>query len=633
MRAVVAGLLLSPIIGALGPFFSLYIRGSNTGGGFFTNPMSHFLLFLIVGLINVAIGACRRTWALRPGELVTMYILMTLGNQAINIGILIIPLLSGPYYHATPENNWETLVHPLIPYWIAPYEELGIRAFFEGTFRMEASGLWMVWVEPLLHWLPLLIAVNAAMLCMTVIIRRQWSERERIIYPLIQVAGSMIQDDERRSLVKPFFRNRIMWMGFCLPFFFGLLQALHAYFPFIPEINYRTTLPLPGGVSASLILSFVALAFFFLINLEVAFSLWMFSLLNLLQRSFYNIVGIIDKQEPILSVWNYGPPSVVHQSMGAMIALVFGGVWISREHLMNVMRKAFAGAPDVQDSDEVISYRGAVFGTIACLCVIAAWLVSSGIPPIPTLVFMFFAFVVFIALTRVVVEGGVAMLYTPLVPPDAALSALGSHYFTPQGVAALTFTRVWANDIFNFAMPHCANNLKLSERIDGDRRPLFWAMLAAMILGLAGAVCMSLYLAYTFGAINMSERHFGWFGRYVYEYAATHISTPVGPNWTGWLHTGIGALIMTALLIAQKLWVWWPLHPIGYPVSSVFSWMGYNAFIAWTLKVVVLKYGGPRLYNTVKPLFLGMIIGQFAIYGVFWIIDPLTGMVGNYLIQ
>ena len=32
-----------------------------------------------------------------------------------------------------------------------------------------------------------------------------------------------------------------------------------------------------------------------------------------------------------------------------------------------------------------------------------------------------------------------------------------------------------------------------------------------------------------------------------------------------------------------------------------------------------------------ETLFFGLILGQFAIYGVFWIVDACTGMVGNYL--
>ena len=632
-RALAIGLVLAFLVAFAGPYLSLYVQGSNTGGGFFTNPLSHFILFLIVGVFNVAVGAVNRSWELSRGELITIFILMTLGNQSIKIAFIWAPLLSGAYYHASAENDWVNQLHPYIPEWILPYQMDSLRAFYEATEMDGTSGLWMVWIRPFLYWLPLLVALHTAMLCLMVILRRQWSERERFIYPLTQVAASMIEDDENGSLIKPFFRRPIMWIGFAFPVVIGTLQGLHEYYPFLPDITGQSYITIPGNVNILLWFSVVAFAFFFLIKLEVAFSLWMFALLSHIQRAILNVLGVADPVEPVLSAWNYGPPSVVHQSMGAMIVLVVGGLFVAREHLGNVLRKAFFGAADVDDSDEVISYRGAVLGAFASLLTMTVWLYLSGIPLIGVLVFLLLAFVVFVALTRVVVEGGVAMLYTPLVPPDAALSALGTAYYGPGGVLGLAYTRIWAGDIFNFAMPHIANGLKLSEQITGSRRRLFWAMLVAMILGIVGGTAMLLYLTYTYGAINMSRITFLWMANYVFEYAQSHIAEPVGPNWLGWMNSGIGGAVMGFLLVAQRLWVWWPLHPIGFPVSSVFSWMGYNALLAWIIKVVILKYGGPSLYRKVRPMFLGMIIGQFAIYGVFWILDSFTGMVGNYLMQ
>ena len=225
------------------------------------------------------------------------------------------------------------------------------------------------------------------------------------------------------------------------------------------------------------------------------------------------------------------------------------------------------------------------------------------------------------------------MLYTPLVPPDAVVSALGTALVRPSGLVGLTLARIWANDIFNFAMPHCANGLKLSERIRGNRRPLFWGMLAAIMLGLGGGLATMLYMSYTLGAINLSDRHFVWLAQYIYEYAAARIADPSGPSWYGWVHTGVGGVIMGLLMVARHQWLWWPLHPLGYPVSSVFSWMAFNAFLAWLFKSVILKYGGPNLYRAARPFFLGIILGQFAIYGVFWIFDSFTGMVGNRIMQ
>ena len=632
-RSLFIGLVLALGCGVAGPFFTLYIQGSNTGGGFYTNPLAHFLLFVMAGLVNILVGSFRRSWALGRGELVAIYILMTLGNQAVSMGHYWVPILSGPYYYATPENNWEELIHPHLADWLAPYQLDSLRGFFEGSRGQAAVAQWTAWIRPLLHWFPMLLALQAASLCLMVILRRQWVERERIIYPLVHVSQAMIQDDPRGSLVKPFFRNPMMWLGFAIPAIIGTLQGLHAYFPFFPELQLRTSVQVYHGVHLPLILSVVAIGFFFLIKLEVAFSLWIFTLLNILQEGIYTNLGFADSREPALSVWNYGLPSLVHQSMGAMILLVFGGLWVSREHLWNVARKAFAGAPDVDDSDEIISYRGAVLGLIASTAAMAFWLWRSGMPPLGILSLLFFAFVVYVALTRVIAEGGVAMLYAPLVPVDAALSALGTAQYGASGIVGLAVARIWANDIFNFAMPHCANGLKLSEEIAGRKRPLFWSMLAAILIGLVGCSAMVLYLGYTYGAINMSRPHFIWLTNYVYDFAAARIETPSGADWPGWLHTGAGGLVMGLMMVAQRLWAWWPLHPIGYPVSSVFSWMGFNAFLAWLLKSVVLKYGGPNAYGTIRPLFLGMIIGQFAMYGLFWILDPITGMVGNRLMQ
>ena len=107
-----------------------------------------------------------------------------------------------------------------------------------------------------------------------------------------------------------------------------------------------------------------------------------------------------------------------------------------------------------------------------------------------------------------------------------------------------------------------------------------------------------------------------------------------GPPLVGVVATpGSGALVMSLLMLARRFWWWWPLHPIGFPISSTFSWMAFDAFLAWAFKGIVLKYGGPPLYAAARPFFLGLITGQFAICGLFWIIDTLVGHQGNYIFR
>jgi hypothetical protein len=62
----------------------------------------------------------RRSWALGKGELVVIFILMSLANSTPNFVQYWVPLVSSPFYYASPENNWPELIHPHIPDWLVP---------------------------------------------------------------------------------------------------------------------------------------------------------------------------------------------------------------------------------------------------------------------------------------------------------------------------------------------------------------------------------------------------------------------------------------------------------------------------------------------------------------------------------
>jgi hypothetical protein len=67
----------------------------------------------------------------------------------------------------------------------------------------------------------------------------------------------------------------------------------------------------------------------------------------------------------------------------------------------------------------------------------------------------------------------------------------------------------------------------------------------------------------------------------------------------------------------------WPLHPIG--ILMVFTFYGNEAwvgvFLGWLFKVLLVRYGGSRLYRSAKPFFIGLIVGEvFA--AAFWCIVP-----------
>ena len=80
-----------------------------------------------------------------------------------------------------------------------------------------------------------------------------------------------------------------------------------------------------------------------------------------------------------------------------------------------------------------------------------------------------------------------------------------------------------------------------------------------------------------------------------------------------------GMVCCTALSAMRMRFLWWPFHPIGYAISGSWSmnlvWM--PMLIAWIAKGSILKWGGLRLYRTLLPFFLGLILGDIMM-GCLW---------------
>ena len=92
---------------------------------------------------------------------------------------------------------------------------------------------------------------------------------------------------------------------------------------------------------------------------------------------------------------------------------------------------------------------------------------------------------------------------------------------------------------------------------------------------------------------------------------------------------------MALLMWARHYFVWWPLHPLGYTISA--NWktahIAFSAFLAWMLKLLILKYGGPKLYQSARPFFIGLIVGEIVAAALWLIVDYLTGNTDSFLTQ
>ena len=630
LTGLLIGAVLCVAIGLLGPWgiaFNYFWLGFNP-----SSPGALFFFFCMSFVVNGIFRGLRLGAGLSRADLVLIYCMLMMAVTVPTWGLIsiLIGTLVYPFYYASPENNYSELFFDSIPSWIVPQDFDAIKGYYEGLSKGESIP-WEAWIEPLSHWLAFALALGFMLICLSTLLHRQWSVHERLTYPMVQLPQSMIDmGGESASRLAPFFHNRWMWLGFSIPFAILSFNAFSHYYPFISPIQFSGSIPLFGQLQLPFKLVLAWVGFFYLVNLEITFSIWFFYVLSKIEEGLFGQLGIISNQQ--LSAYEYSqPPDITHQGTGAVIVLVLVGLWTARIHLLEIARKLWHPGRGVDDSEELLRYRTALGGFLASLLFLGGWLWRSGVPAVIVPVLLVISVIFFILVARVVAAGGVASARSPIVPAYFIISGMGTSILGIKGLVALNFSFIWQGESRTSPMVACANGLKLAEMIPGSKTRLFWGLMLALLCSMLAAIYITMELAYTYGAMNLSLIHRAGYHGWPYI-GATIISMP-DASLRGWLFTGIGAAAQVVLIWAQHRWFWWPFHPIGFAIAVgwLTSQIWPSALIAWLLKLVILKFGGVQLFQRAKPFFLGLILGEVSVQGFWALIYPFTAEKGLWL--
>ena len=589
-------------------------------------PGLWFASFLVASvLLNAILVWHGGSLALDRADLVLVYIMLLMVSALCTMGMSqqLLPILAAFAYYGTPQNQWQEKLGPLLPeHAILVDDGEDNRAFFEGGEIPYGA-----WAEPLLWWAVFLIALYATMVAAAVILRRQWMDRERLAYPVAQVGAAMVQGEDR-GLVNRFFKSRAMWYGCAIPVLWGSLEALHQYEPSMPNVNLNWSMPY-FGQRLQLRIIFAMVGFSYLINTSISAGLWIFQLLVRAESEVLPLLGLTSKQKFVYGIASQ--PYLAYQGGGALLALVLAGLWMGREHLKRVFRKALWGARDIDDGDEIVSYRGAVCALLAGVGTMVGWLWLMGVQLWVAAVFIGLALLIFIGISRIVAEAGLAAVRSPMIAPDLMIHGLGVNLIGTSGVFNLSLAYIWCADIRIFVMALLANGLKLVEDMTRpSRRVVMWGVCLAILIGAAGSCWMVLHMAYRHGGINLV----GWFFQggpsTVYNFAVRGLE-PAGVAWDGLAFCAGGGVVMLLLMWARHHVLWWPLHPLGFAVAAnhLMDKIWFSIFIAWAVKRLVLRFGGPAIYAVSVRFFLGLIMGESLCNGLWIVIDYFTGKTGN----
>ena len=344
---------------SIGSPYSIWMVGSSE------MTWSYFPIAVGAPLFFLVLGNALLKRPLRAAELITIVImgLVASGMPIFMVG-LILSIISKPYYGALPTNQWTEYVHPYLPDWAIPDPAHdAMRFFYEGLPSKDLAIPWGAWAGPLLWWLLLVLAIYFVGLCSVVVLRRHWMERERLTFPLTEVA-LMLTEEAPGSVLPPALKTRVFWIGFAIPFGLIAFNVPGYFYPGLAQVavfqGWAFSL-VPQAPPINLLLYFPVLGFMYLAPLAISFSVWFFHLLYLVQLGLITEMGLFNlRADPFV----YGGTPLSWQSWGAFAAMVGWSLWMARRHLAAVWRTALGRAGRIDDSDEMISYRVAVGGRV-----------------------------------------------------------------------------------------------------------------------------------------------------------------------------------------------------------------------------------------------------------------------------
>ncbi len=624
-RSVLLGFVLAAGLAALTPYNDYVVGNTYIAGNHF--PVGAVAVLLLLSLLNLLAHRVRRKTLFSTRELAVIYIIIMVTSGIPSSGLLryLVPVVTAPFYFATPGNQWAKLFWDYIPPWLGVSNREAANWFWEGL-PAGSSIPWGEWWFTLSRWFVFVGAVWLMMFALAALVRKQWADRERLTFPLVQFPLEVLRGDERGPSAA-FFSNRLVWIGAGTVFLIHIINGLHRHFPAIPEIptfwtldQYLPDRPWDAAVPVYIGLFFSAVGFGYLLSLEVAAGFWFSVIFIKIQGVLLSLLGYEGS-----SAWG-GVISEIGQreQMGGLLVLAAMLLWFLRGTLADAFKRAFTRSPQVDDAGEPLSYRFAVFGLLGSLGLGYCWLVAAGMTP-PFAVLFLVAFVsICLVLTRIIAEAGMLMIHLSYWPVDYLLMFGGTNALGPGNLTALTFVDCALTfDLREFLMPSLLNGFRMSEQSGVSTRKLSRLLAVALVFVLLVSLPAFLITFYRPGAIQVANvDQIMYHPRYFFDMLASRLQNPAEhPTGVAYLSLAVGGAMVAALAWLRLNFVWWPIHPLGFVMAT--SWASLNLwfslFLGWFFKLLTIRYTGLRGYVQFRPLFLGIIMGD-VLGAVLWII-------------
>jgi len=504
-----------------------------------------------------------------------------------------------------------------------------------GQDRLSLGDIpWGGWWRTLLFWLPLALTLWIACIGVALVVHRQWSRNEHLPYPIATFTESLLPNGggARGSV----FTNKLFLYGMAAVFALHLNNYIGTWFPgwiriplgfnFGSLVELFPNLKRGGGWFIFWPkLYFTPIAFAYFLATSVSFSL-----------------GI----GPVLFVWVHGilagyGMGIMHTGwpghnyvmtagsfVGTMAVLLYAG-----RHYYKLTFKRAIGLKVPEEMPPTAVWGMRVLLGAFVMFVFQVMLV--GLDWFTAVFLTTMMIVLFTVVSRITAETGVFFVHPWWEPTTPMVALLGASAFGPKTLAVMvTISAVLAYTTPRATlMPFVTNALRVLDRkgVRLGRSAVLCGV--ALVVGLAVAVPATLYWqydsashradsfssvavpAYSFEQAITTRTRLKAQGTLAASESASGLGRLLVANFDGTRMLAFAAGIVLVAVCAFARWrlTWWPLHPVAFLVWT--SWTAGQAFAASLLvgcliKFLVVKYGGDRIYQKLKPLMFGLIAGD-----------------------
>ncbi len=268
---------------------------------------------------------------------------------------------------------------------------------------------------------------------------------------------------------------------------------------------------------------------------------------------------------------------------------------------------------------------------LLCVVVAIAFLTAAGLALHWSILYVVLYLMFTAGLTRVRAEVGPPDHQFAYVGPSHILVlAAGTAVLAPKSLSVLTM--LWYQNRMHrgILMPHQAECLKAASQAKMPLGKMVLALGLGGLIGVPAAFWALLHLSYsrTYPAMHHPGAPGSGFPQEAFTVLTSYLTNPVAADYKGVGVMLVGACFALFLKQMNLLFMGFPFHPAGYAVGMAFGldmvWC--PILVSWAVKVLILRYTGLSGYRRAIPFFVGLVVGEVVVGGMWSFLRGVFGI-------